>query len=176
MDGALVELAAQLHGRRGPLARDDLSGVPGRRPPILPQTLFGMVQQIDCTITSDRAVLVSAGGTICTIEPEDTEGTLLAGVWDSDTAMSGFSIAVDGRLLADIDAHRSLTQPFDIELLEDSLFGMPAGTVRVAWSGRVALLSDLAPGTHTIVLRDEMGDPTRGTLAATTIVTIEVTE
>lgn len=149
---------------------------PADGPLILPQTFFGMVQQLTCPVEAGRAVLVTAGGTLCTLDPGMTDDDLLACVKESDADLESPSIAVDGRILPDIEAHHVFTEPFEFEVGADNLLGVPAGTVRAAASGWMALLSDLAPGTHTIVLRDEQEDPAMGRQLAEAVVILEVAE
>ena len=61
-------------------------------------------------------------------------------------------------------------------LVKDNLFELPEGTEDAAGTGWLTILSDLAPGTHTIVARDETTDPGLGPQAAEVVATITVTD
>jgi hypothetical protein len=143
-------------------------------PVMLPQTYFGTIQQLTCSIDAGGSVLVSAGGTICTADPGDTPESTAACVADNDATIHTMSIAVDGRMLPDIGSFHALTGPFDLVLGKDNAFGVEPGSLPAQASATVALLSGLAPGTHTIVARDETEDPVLGTLVAESITTLEV--
>ena len=67
-------------------------------------------------------------------------------------------------------------QPFELTLVKDNIFGLPEGREDASGTGWVTILSDLAPGTHTIVARDETTDPGLGLQAAEMVATITVTD
>ena len=68
------------------------------------------------------------------------------------------------------------TQRFELESPEGNLFELPAGPTPAMGSGWFVMLSDLTPGTHTIVVRDETTDEAGAIVAAELTATVEVTD
>ncbi len=143
----------------------------------LPTAFFGTVQQLTCEVPAGTPILVFAGGSFCVVGDGTTVTDLPGCVADSDATISSPSIAVDGRLVPDIDSyHFGDGKPFKFDLVKDNLFGLPEGTEDAAGTGWLTILSDLAPGTHTIVARDETTDPDLGPQTAEVVATITVTD
>jgi hypothetical protein len=150
---------------------------PGKDITFLPTAFFGTVQQMTCEVPAGTPILVFAGGSFCDTSGGTTVAELPGCLADSDATISSPSIAVDGRLVPDIDSyHVGDGKPFKLTLVKDNLFELPEGTEDAAGTGWLTILSDLAPGTHTIVARDETTDPGLGPQAAEVVATITVTE
>ncbi len=141
----------------------------------IPQTFPGIELAVTCHAAAGQPVLVSPGGSICTPDAGETEEDVAACVANSDATLFAPSVTVDGQPIADIGDWFVMSEPFELMLPEDNLFGIPAGPVSgVLSSGWFVMLSDLAPGTHTIVLHDETTDPATGNLVAELTATVEV--
>ena len=133
------------------------------------------MQQLTCDVPAGTPILAFAGGSFCVVGDGTTLEDLPACVADSDATISAPSIAVDGRLVPEIESYH-FSQQFKLNLVKDNLFGLPEGQEDAIGTGWLTILSDLAPGSHTIVARDEATDPGVGLQAAEMVATITVTE
>jgi hypothetical protein len=142
----------------------------------IPQTFFGMEHAVTCNAGASQSVLVTAGGSICTLEEGDTEADALACVAESDATIFNPSVTVDGQPVEDLDAYFVVVSGFSIDLPEGNLFELPAGATEAAASGWFVMLSDLTPGGHTVVARDESTDEAGTVVAAQLTAKVEMAE
>ena len=91
----------------------------------------------------------------------ETDEELLAGVEGEKAVFSNLSVSIDGVEVPDIDSYWATSEPFDLVAIEDNILGVEAGTqVRNAVGGWFVIIPPLEPGSHTIVVKDDIDDLT----------------
>ena len=140
----------------------------------IPQTFLDMNVQTTCHVAAGQSVLVSPAGSLTTADPGDTDADIIASTAAALESLTNIRLTVDGQDVPGLDAYLVAGDPFELPLVADNLFGAPEGTARAVGGGWFVMLSDLAPGTHTIVVHDESQDPEAGLQAAELTATVEV--
>lgn len=142
---------------------------------MIPHTTFGNELATTCHITEGQSVLASAGGTFCD-DADGTTKTELEMVRCVDLGRNEFlgaRITVDGVDVPNIGMHWALSPLTEITYPEGNIFGLPAGTAHGVAGGWFAMISGLEPGTHEIVVHDELIDAGE-TISAQVTATVEV--
>lgn len=142
----------------------------------IPHTWPGTSFETNCEIGADQRVLASAGGILSTNSEGETDEELLAGVESEKPVLSNLSVMMDGVEVPDIDSYWVTSALFDLVAIEDSILGVEAGTqVRSAVGGWFVMIPPLEPGSHTIVVKDDIDDPTSEDPPSTAELTAHVT-
>ena len=131
-------------------------------------------------------ILASAGGTYwdttggCagTETEGDTEAELLACVEADVPIFSNLAVIVDGEEVPDIEAFWVVSPVFDVQIPEGNIFEVPPQTAQAAVGGWFVMLEPLAPGSHTIAVRDaiDIPDDEDGPLTAELTANVQVLE
>jgi hypothetical protein len=121
---------------------------------------FGTTEIHDCTIELGQNILLSPG---FGFGFDDATGDSLEVVYDVglDNAMMLFNpkLIIDGRPVPVGGSTWFDRGAYTMNLVEGNLFGAPAGAYNAASNGWYMMLEPLAPGSHTIIMSDEILRP-----------------
>jgi hypothetical protein len=120
----------------------------------------GTTQIYQCTVGADQRILVSPGfGFGFGDEPGDTPEAMFDISLDNSMMLLNPEVIVDGRSLPLGGSTWFQRDPFTLELPEGNLFGAPAGSYNGISNGWFVMLEPLAPGEHSIIVRDDTFQP-----------------
>jgi hypothetical protein len=124
---------------------------------------FGGAVTRQCTIPSDRAILVPIILIVCDSATEpalDTEEELRACAKADQDLVIGKEITVDGVNVGNLDSYRFQSPLFNLTFPENNISGIPPQTAKAISDGFWILLEPLSPGNHEIHFKAALGDPT----------------
>jgi hypothetical protein len=143
----------------------------------IPHTFPGESTTVACAIGPDQWVLASAGGVIwdnadgCCETAED----FVAAIEADRPTFSNPAVIVDGVEVPDIESYYVMSPLFEAEYIEDNIFGYEPATHDAMVGGWFVMIPPLAPGEHTIVVRDDIDDLSDEAGPQTAELTAEVT-
>jgi hypothetical protein len=117
----------------------------------------------ECTIPSDKAILVPIINVICDSAIDtalDTEAELRACVKGDQDTVIGKEITVDGINIGSLDSYRFQSPLFNLTYPENNIAGVAPQTAQAVSDGFWILLEPLSPGSHEIHFKAALGDPT----------------
>ncbi len=116
-----------------------------------------------CTVLAGKAIFVPIAGTMCsTVEAppfhgeDDDELSACAG--EEADRYTNIVVRVNGEVVPEIDQYRAVSPVFPIDLPEDNILAVPAGTGVAVADGYQLILRPLSPGTYEIVVHVEVID------------------
>lgn len=115
-----------------------------------------------CTIPSDMAILLPTQSGVCwndgkDIIPMDANGALRCAMECDDFAM--VNATIDGKF-TNLESYRTQSPFFEITVVEDNVWGDPAGKFKGAVAdGYFVFLEPLPPGNHTLVTKTGVSNP-----------------
>jgi hypothetical protein len=116
----------------------------------------------ECTIPSDKAILIPIINVICdsATDPSfDTEAELRACAKADQDTVIGKEITVDGINIGNLDSYRFQSPLFSLIYPENNIAGLAPQTAQAVSDGFWILLEPLSPGTHEIHFKAALGDP-----------------
>lgn len=124
---------------------------------------FGGAVTRECTIPSDKGILLSPINVVCDSATEpalDTEAELRScAKADQDTVIEK-EVIVDGVNVGNLDSYRFQSPLFNLTYLENNISGVAPQTAKAVSDGFWILLEPLPPGRHEIHFKSALGDPT----------------
>lgn len=116
-----------------------------------------------CTVPADAAVFIPVAGSECsTLETPPfhgaSEAEFVACAAGEADRYTGLGVCVNGEIVPEIERYCAQSACFTLQLPEDNILAVPAGTGRAVADGRQDILLPLAPGAHEIVLHVEVTD------------------
>ena len=114
-----------------------------------------------CTVPAGAAVFIPIAGSECsTLEPPpfhgENEEELAACAAGEADRYTGVAVRVNGEVVPEIERYRAQSPVFTLQLPEDNILAVPAGTGRAVADGYQIVLPPLGPGTHEIVVHVEV--------------------
>jgi hypothetical protein len=124
---------------------------------------FGGAVTRQCTIPSDKAILMPIINVECdsSSDPtQDTEAELRACAKADQDTVIGKEITVDGISIDNLDNYRFQSPLFNLTFPENNIAGVTPQTAKAVSDGFWILLEPLSPGMHEIHSKGVLGDPT----------------
>ena len=145
--------------------------------------LPGVTLETSCSVGTDQHILASGGATMyditeCGGTEEGLRACIEADLQAEPAIVSAVSVTVDGQVVPEIESYWVVSPLFDVEYIEDNIYGMEPGTVSQAMiGGWFVMLEPLAPGSHVIEVSDDIDipDDDQGPLTAKLIASVDVT-
>jgi hypothetical protein len=127
----------------------------------IPHTWPGMTHETTCVVRSDQAILATGGGAYCDLASGwgENEAELRACIDADMDVFSNVSVSVDGEAVPDIDRYWVISPMHDVTFPEGNAFEIEPGTTQAVAAGWFVMISDLEPGTHEIVVHDDVDIP-----------------
>jgi hypothetical protein len=108
-----------------------------------------------CSIPTGTALLFTPGGEFCSAAFGDgtTEQQLDSCALNALAGITSVSASLDGNDI-DVISHAVVSPLFQLQLTNDNLFGVPAGSYPTVAAGYFLVLFPLTPGRHTLTAYD----------------------
>lgn len=116
-----------------------------------------------CTVPAGVSVFLPIAGSQCsTLEPPpfhgDDEASLRACAAIEADRYTRIVVRVNGEVVPDVEQYRAASPVFSMQLPENNILAVPAGTGLAVADGYQVVLRPLPPGTHEIVVHVEVID------------------
>ena len=116
-----------------------------------------------CTVPAGVSVFLPIAGSQCsTLEPPpfhgDDEVSLMACAAVEADRYAGIIVRVNGEVVPNVEHYRTASPVFAMQLPEDNILAVPAGTGLAVADGYHVVLRPLLAGTHEIVVHVEVID------------------
>lgn len=163
----------------GPASTDNCQANQGGEVFIVPHTDPGTVVTVNCEISPDQWLLLSPGSTVWGFEEGQTDEELRAQLEELRGVFSNLALSIDGVDVPDIDSYWVISPAWEEEYVEGNIFEAEAGSSeRLMVAGWFMVAPPLEPGSHTIVVRDDVDipDDDEGPLTAELTANITVPE
>lgn len=107
----------------------------------------------DCTIPSDRHILILGITELCSYDQDHTSDESLKVCVSERNDFAQQQILLDGKEIQNIEQFRFTTSFFNVTFPEDNIFTYPPSTARGLVDGTWIMLKPLTPGDHSIEVR-----------------------
>lgn len=113
---------------------------------------FGGKQERECTVPSDRALVVLVAGVSCSYAEDPSLKTEddLRQCAEGNTGEMTLRASIDGKAVSNVEDYFSVSPVFPVEFPENNVWGVEAGQSEFVAAGWTLVIKPLSEGEHTI--------------------------